>query len=241
MYEKVFLIIPVFKDKDTLFFLGEDTRAKGCAKAAVELLQKAGVKFALLENEPNSGASMNFLVGAANETKSMMEECTKILSSYKTVICYDPYDADVILREYKEWGIDVKAEVKTFTSYVAELIENGALKIKNNGKSYTPQDSPYLARDLEETQPIRKILSACGTVNEMLLNREHTVLAGQLIMGEYMNDVIEKIASDRWSNAKNMNTKTLVTASTAEYEYLSRTKPEGMELLKIEEVVLQCL
>jgi putative membrane protein len=233
--------IPVFKDKDTLFFLGEDTRAKGCAKAAVELLQKAGVKFALLENEPNSGASMNFLVGAANETKSMMEECTKILSSYKTVICYDPYDADVILREYKEWGIDVKAEVKTFTSYVAELIENGALKIKNNGKSYTPQDSPYLARDLEETQPIRKILSACGTVNEMLLNREHTVLAGQLIMGEYMNDVIEKIASDRWSNAKNMNTKTLVTASTAEYEYLSRTKPEGMELLKIEEVVLQCL
>ena len=60
-------------------------------------------------------------------------------------------------------------------------------------------------------------------------------------MGEYMNDVIEKIASDRWSNAKNMNTKTLVTASTAEYEYLSRTKPEGMELLKIEEVVLQCL
>ena len=60
-------------------------------------------------------------------------------------------------------------------------------------------------------------------------------------MGENMNDVIEKIASDRWSNAKNMNTKTLVTASTAEYEYLSRTKPEGMELLKIEEVVLQCL
>lgn len=60
-------------------------------------------------------------------------------------------------------------------------------------------------------------------------------------MGEYMNDVIEKIASDRWSNAKNMNTKTLVTASTAEYGYLSRTKPEGMELLKIEEVVLQCL
>ena len=141
--------IPVFEDKNTLFFLGEDTRAKGCAKAAVELLQKAGVKFALLENEPNSGASMNFLVGAANETKSMMEECTKILSSYKTVICYDPYDADVILREYKEWGIDVKAEVKTFTSYVAELIENGALKIKNNVKAYTPQDIPYLAIYLE--------------------------------------------------------------------------------------------
>ncbi|MBQ2754750.1 MAG: (Fe-S)-binding protein [Clostridia bacterium] len=233
--------IPVFEDKDTLFFLGEDTRAKGCAKNAVELLKKAGVSFALLENEPNSGASMNFLVGAVAETKEMMEQCAKVLSNYKTVICYDPYDADVMLREYKEWGIEVKAEIKTFTSFVAELIKNGALKVKNSGKSYTPQDNPYLARDLEETQPIRDILSACGTVNEMLLNKEHTVLAGQLIMGEYMDDVILKVADARWTNAKNMDVKTLVTESTAEYEYLLRTKPEDIELKKVEEVVLECL
>lgn len=233
--------IPVFEDSETLFFLGEDTRAKGCAKTAVELLQKAGVKFALLENEPNSGASMNFLVGAAAETKAMMEECAKVLSGYKTVICYDPYDADAMMREYKEWGIEIKAEVKTFTSFVAELIKSGKLNVKNSGKEYTPQDNPYLARDLEEVEPIREILSACGTVNEMLLNREHTVLAGQLVMGEYMNDVIEKVASDRWINAKNMDAKIVVTASTAEYEYLMRTKPEGMELKKIEEVVSECL
>lgn len=233
--------IPVLEDNETLFFLGEDTRAKGCAKSAVELLQKAGVKFALLENEPNSGASMNFLVGAAAETKAVMENCAKVLSSYKTVICYDPYDADVMLREYKEWDINLKAEVKTFTAFVAELIKSGALKVKNSGKTFTPQDNPYLARDLEETEPIREILSACGNVNEMLLNKEHTVLAGQLIMGEYMNDIIEKVAADRWINAKNMDAKILVTASTAEYEYLSRTKPEGMNVMKIEEVVLQCL
>ena len=233
--------IPVLEDKDTLFFLGEDTRAKGCAKDAVALLQKAGVSFAILEDEPNSGASMNFLVGAANETKTMMEECAKVLSAYKTVICYDPYDADVMMREYKEWGIELKAEVKTFTSFVAELINSGALKVKNSGKSFTPQDNPYLARDLEETKPIRDILSACGNVKEMLLNKEYTVLAGHLIMGEYMNDVIENVAAGRWVNAKNVDAKTLVTTSTAEYEYLSRTKPEDMELVKVEEVVLQCL
>lgn len=233
--------IPVLDDKDTIFFLGEDTRAKGCAKYAVELLKKAGVSFALLDDEPNSGASMSFLVGAAAETKEIMENCAEILSNYKKVICYDPFDAKVMLREYKEWGIDLKAEVVTFTSFVAQLIKDGSLKVKKSDKEFTPQDAPVLARDLEETDPIRYILSACGTVKEMLLNKEHTVLAGHLIMGEYMNDVIEKVAKSRWINAKNMGTKTLVTANTAEYEYLNKTKPQDIKLKKIEEVVLECL
>ena len=233
--------IPVLEDKDTLFFLGEDTRAKGCAKEAIELLKAAGVKFAVLENEPNSGASMDFLVGAAAETKAIMQDAAKVLSTYKKVICYDPADAKVMMREYKEWGIDLKAEVVTFTAFVAELIKSGALKVKKTDNKFTPQDTPILARDLEETAPIRDILSACGEVSEMLLNKNYTVLAGNLIMNEYMPEVMEKVAEARWTNAKNMDTKVLVTASPAEYALLKKTKPEDIELKKLEEVVLQCL
>lgn len=233
--------IPVLEDSDTVFFIGEDTRAKGCAKEAVELLKKAGVSFAMLADEPNSGASADFLIGAAAETKAIMENCAKALSGYKKVICYDPLDAKVMKREYKEWGIDLKPEVVTFTEFVAELIKSGALKIKKSDKTYTPQDNPYLARELEETEPIRFILSACGNVSEMLLNREHTVLAGSLIMNEYMPDVMEKVAQARWVNAKNMDTTILVTENTAEYLLLSKTKPEDIELKKLEEVVLECL
>jgi len=233
--------IPVFEDKDTIFFIGEETRAKGCAKTAVEVLKAAGVSFAILADEPNSGASMDFLVGAAAETKAIMEECAKALSGYKTVICYDPADAKVMRREYKEWGIDLKPQVVTFTEYLAELIKSGALKVKNNGVKYTPQDSHLLSRDLEETQPIRDILSACGQVSEMLLNKEHTVLAGNLIMNEYMPQVMKKVAEARWVNARNMDTKVLVTAKTAEYILLSETKPDDIELKKIEEVVAECL
>ena len=233
--------IPVFEDNETLFFLGEDTRAKGCAKYAVELLKAAGVSFAMLADEPNSGYSMDFLVGAAAETKALMENCAAVLNNYKKVVCYDPADAKIMKREYKEWGIDVKAEVVTFTEFVAELIKSGALKIKKSDMKLTPQDSPILARDLEETEPMREILSACGEVSEMLLNRKDTVLAGNLIMNEYMPDVIEKVVADRWINALNMDTKILVTASTAEYEMLAKTKPEGVELMKIEEAVLKCL
>jgi len=233
--------IPELSDNETLFFLGEDVRAKGCAKNAVALLKKAGVSFALLKDEPNSGYSMDFLIGAAAETKTVMENCAKVLSNYKTVICYDPADAKVMMREYKEWGIELKAEVVTFTEFVASLIKDGKLNVKNSGKAYTPQDSPLLARDLEETAPVREILSACGNVREMLLNKEYTMLAGNLIMNEYMPDVIEKVAQNRWINAKNVDAKTVVTTSPAEYIMLSKTKPEGIDLKTIEEVVAECL
>ncbi len=233
--------IPEIKGGDILFFLGEDVRAKGCAKNAVELLKKAGVDFTLLKDEPNSGYSLDFLLGAAAETKAVMENCAKVLSNYKTVVCYDPADAKVMKREYKEWGIELKAEVVTFTEFVASLIKDGKLKVKNSGAEFTPQDSPLLARDLEETEPVREILSACGTVKEMLLNRAYTMLAGHLIMNEYMPEVIEKVAENRWINAKNVDAKTVVTTAPAEYIMLSKTKPENIELVTLEEAVLKCL
>ncbi len=228
-------------DGNILFFLGEDTRAKGCAKNAVELLKRADVNFTLLRDEPNSGYTLDFLIGAAAETKQVMEECAKVLSNYKTVVCYDPADAKVMKREYKEWGIDLSADVVTFTEFVADLIKNGKLNVKNIGEEFTPQDSPILARDLEETQPIRDILTACGKVKEMLLNREHTVLAGNLIMNEYMGKVLEKVAENRLVNARNMNAKTIVTESPAEYIMLKQKAMGDIEVITIEEAVLKCL
>ncbi len=233
--------IPEINGGDILFFTGEDTRAKGCAKVAVELLKKAGVEFTLLKDEPNSGYSMDFLVGAAAETKQIMENCAKVLNDYKKVVCYDPADAKVMMREYKEWGIELKPEIVTFTAFVAELIKNNKLAVKKSDLVFTPQDSPLLARDLEETEPIREILSACGEIKEMLLNKEYTMLAGHLIMNEYMPEVIEKVAENRWINAKNVDAKTVVTASPAEYIMLSKTKPEGIELVTLEEAVIKCL
>lgn len=233
--------VPEMADSDTVFFIGEQTRATGCAKVASEVLKKAGVDFTVLSDEPNSGYTLDFMIGAAAETKQVMENCAKILSKYKKVICYDPADAKVMKREYKEWGIDLTAEIVTFTEFVAELIKEGKLNIKKSDLVFTPQDSPLLARDLEETEPVREILSACGEVREMLLNREHTMLAGHYVMNQYMPDVIDKVAENRWINAENVDAKILVTQSPAEYESLLKTKPEGIELLKLEEAVTKCL
>ena len=233
--------IPVIDGGDILFFLGEDTRAKGCAKSAIELLKKANVNFSILENEPSSGYSLDFLIGAAAETKAVTEECAKVLNNYKKVICYDPADAKIMKREYKEWGVVLKPEVVTFTEFLSGLVKSGALKVKRSDMKLTPQESPILARDLEELEPVREVLSSCGNIVEMFLNRKDTVLAGSLIMNEYMPAVMEKVAENRWVNAANMGAETVVTACEAEYQLLNKTKPEGMSLMKIEEVLLKCL
>ena len=144
-------------------------------------------------------------------------------------------------REYKEWGIKLKAEVLTFTEFLSGLVKSGKLKLKKGKRKFTPQDSFLLARDLEETEPMREVLSACGSVSEMLLNRKDTMLAGNLIMNEYMPDVMERVAKDRWINAVNMDTKNLVTACPAEYVLLKKTKPENVKVLSLEEAVLLSL
>ena len=146
-----------------------------------------------------------------------------------------------MLREYKEWGISIDAEVVTFTSFIAELIKSGKPVVKKSDLTFTPQDSAILARDMEETEAMRDILSACGEVKEMLLNGSYTVLAGNLIMNEYMPEVMAEVARRRWTNAKNANAKILVTADVSEYNQLLAEKPEDIELITIEEAVLRCL
>lgn len=241
VYGETNINVPDMPESDTLLFLGQDAKAKGDISAAIELLKKANVSFTVLKDEPNSGYAMDFMVGAAAETKEMMKNCAEKLNKYKKVICYDPADAKVMKREYKEWGIEIVPQVVTFTSFIAELIKSGALNINKKNLTFTPQDSPLLARDLEETEPMREILSVCGNIKEMLLYGKNTMLAGNLMMNEYMPEVMKKVAENRWTNAENANAEIVVTQSPAEYILLKSVKPEGIELMTIEEAVLKCL
>ncbi len=230
------------KTADTLLFIGRDAMYKSPESAinAIKLLKRAGIDFTVSADEPDSGYAPEFLIGKTAETKEIMENCAKSLT-FKKVVCYDPQDAKIFLREYKEWGINLSCEVVTFTEFIAGLIKTGAIKLKKTNRYFTVQDSSLLARDLEETEPIREIIKACGENREMLCYGKDTILAGNLIMNEYMPEVMKEVAEARWINAKNMNARILVTENPAEYVMLKETQPDGMELMTTEEVVLSCL
>ena len=230
------------ENADILLYLGSDARYHNpqCGIDAITLLKKAGVRFTVLADEPDSGADYDFLVGAAEETRRTMLHAAEKLQ-YKTIVAYDPADAKAFLREYKEWNIPLRAKVVTFTAFLAALLEDGSLKLQRGGESYTLQDSALLARDLEETEPARQILETCGTLREMLLNRKDCVIAGNRVMNQYKAGVMKLVAQRRWMNAEAAGAAVLVTAAPCEYEMLARTRPEGIELYTLEQVVLKHL
>ena len=225
--------------KDTLLLLGVDAKFMVCEQAlkAVKVLDKAGVDFTLLENEPASGVQLDFLIGAANETKAQMEQCAKVLDDYKTVVVYDPNDAKAIKQLYKEYGIQVNAEVVTYTSFVAALIKDGKLEATNSGKAVVFQDPYQLSRDLEETEEAREIIMSYAVLGEMLLNRAETVWAGNILMAQYMPEIVKKVATRRIFNATSLGAKIIVTASVAEYASL-KAVAEDVEIISIEDLIL---
>jgi len=225
--------------KDTLLFLGTDARYMACkqGKKAIEVLEKAGVDFTVLKDEKDSGAQLDFLIGAANETKNQMVECAKALDEFKTVVVYDPNDAKTIKQIYKEYGIELSANVVTYTSFVASLVKEGKLVGENSGKTVVFQDPFQLSRDLGETEDAREIITEYAVLGEMLLSREETVWAGNILMAQYVPDVIKEVAKRRIFNAKSIGADTIVTASVSEYVALNNVA-EDVEILSIEDLIL---
>ena len=225
---------------DVLFYLGADARAKVCEQGAkaIEVLESAGVKFTVLADEPATGAQLDFLIGAANETKEQMAAAAKVMNGYKTVVLYDPADAKAVKQLYHEYGIELECRAVTYTAFLAELLANGSLKAKNTGKEVVYHDPYQLSRDLEETEEAREVISAYAKLSEMLLNRAATVWAGNLLMAEYMPEVMKAVAERRIFNAKSIGAKVMVTASVSEYASLKSVEQNDVEILSLEDLIL---
>ena len=224
---------------DTLLYLGVDAlfMAPDQAVKAIRVLEKAGVEFSVLAKEPASGAQLDFLIGAANETKAQMSECSAALSGYKTVVIYDPADAKAIKQTYGEYGVETSAKVVTYTSFVAQLVKENKLALNRSEKSVVFQDPYQLSRDLGETESARKIITSAAVLGEMLLNREETIWAGNILMAQYMPEVMKKVASRRIFNAKTMGVNIIVTASVGEYSSL-KAVAEDVAILSLEDLIL---
>lgn len=228
------------EQKDVLLFLGVDARYQvpDAAVNAIKALEKANVEFTVLLEEPASGQQLEYLISAANETKEQMNACAAVLNTYKKVVVYDPQDAKVFKREYKEWNVTLDAEVITYTAYLAELLKEGSLAADNNGKEMTYQDPFQLSRSLGETQEARAVISAYGNLKEMLCNGADTMWAGNLLMAQWMPKVMNAVAQNRIQNAKGVGADTIVTASVSEYASLKAVQQEDVKILSLEELIL---
>lgn len=218
---------------DTLVWLGATARySTPCvAEALLSILTKAGVRFAVLKDEPASGSALGDLLGFVEDVRAQAQAVGKAIAATGAtkLVVLDSYDAALMRHEYKEWGVELP-EVVTATVFVDELMKTGKLVPKKEVLIVSYHDGSRLARDLDEHQPARDVLVAMGCeIHEMWQNRRLAKCCGSAVVGQYLPKLRAEVAANRWNDLKRTDAKVLVAACPQSTEALTEVVPEGYE------------
>lgn len=225
---------------DVLLYIGEvaSVQTPEIAIAAMNLLKKAGIAFTVLQNEPASGAYMGDLIGFVNEVRQQGIALSKAIdaSGAKQVVVLDPMDARMMKHEYAEWNCAPKAEILTATSYFAQLVTAGKLVPKKAEGICSIHDTGALSRDLDETQPVRDLVSALGLNNqELLRSKDLAKASGGALLMQYSPYLSGLTVAGRWEDLLRTDVRTMITEAPGSYAALKTGIPEGCTL---EDIIL---
>jgi Fe-S oxidoreductase len=139
----------------------------------------------------------------------------------RQLVVLDPADARILQADYPRWDCIIDGEIHTATSFVADLLEKGKLKIKNkrNDLTITYHDPCRLARDLDETEPARKTISALGVnFKEIFLNKNNTKCCGGVNLASHTPEYTVMTARARLEQAEATNAKMLLVSCPGCYD-----------------------
>jgi Fe-S oxidoreductase len=234
---------------EVLYFAGCVTahRHPEIAKSAVALLQRTGTDFTLLRDEPCCGQPL-YVLGFRPEARAEAERTIASISATgaRTVISSCPTGIDAFRHSYREWGVDLPADLRFLhiSEFLSEEIEAGRLRMTRPlNASLTFHDSCGLGRDLQVYDAPRQVLAAIPGIEfrEMRLNRAYAPCCGY---GGGVPATNPAMAFGAGKNAGEIILETeadiLVTACPSCKHSLARHVP-GMEVLDIAELVERAL
>ena len=151
------LDVPVFGELDDpeeveyLYFIGcagnYDMRAQKQAKATLEVLKRAGVKFAVLGPEEMCCGDSARRAGNEMVFQMLAMQNIETFDSYKVkkILVECPHGYHTLKKEYPQFGGNY--EVIHMSQFLVQLMREGRLKVDSTvGKKVTLHDSCYLGR-----------------------------------------------------------------------------------------------
>jgi Fe-S oxidoreductase len=172
---------------EVLFWVGcagsFDQRAQKITKAFATILNKVGIKFAILGKEEACTGDPARRAGNEFLFQMMAYQNIQILNGYgiKKIVTTCPHCFNTLKNEYPELGGTY--DVIHHTTFLQELIDQGKIKLKEGGtykgKKISYHDSCYLGRSNDIYEAPRKVLEALeGELIEMKRCRSNGLCCG---------------------------------------------------------------
>lgn len=174
-------------DFEWLLYVGSmgsyDARSMRVTRAFVKLMQRAGVRFAVLGNDERNSGDTARRLGNEYLFQQLASETVELFRRAKVrrIVTIDPHAYNTFKHEYPDFGLSPEVEVRHHTELIAEWLAEGRLRpVRPLAERIVYHDSCYLGRYNGLYDGPRDILRALPGVElaEMARSRANSQCCG---------------------------------------------------------------